>query len=248
MGAHVARLVDVHVRLSGVDILTGLDLDLEKGTQTAVLGRSGAGKSTLLRVLEREIIPDRGTVQMGVGHADQRQAVVYQQALLFEWLTVQQNVALGLGYRRNRVVDVARVDELLELLQIAHLRDRYPDQLSGGQAQRVAFGRALAIQPELLLLDEPFSALDPATRSTMQEWIRLESRREGLTSVIVTHDIDEALLLADEVVLLESGTIAHRWQVDPADRDQQRAEIRDAFGVFSLRSSGSEREVASASV
>lgn len=248
MGAHVARLVDVHVRLAGVDILNGLDLDLTQGTQTAVLGRSGAGKSTLLRVLEREITPHRGVVQIGTEHGEQRQAVVYQQALLFDWLTVQQNIALGLGYRRNRDVEAARVDELLELLQIEHLRDRYPDQLSGGQAQRVAFGRALAVQPELLLLDEPFSALDPATRATLQDWIRLESRREGLTSVIVTHDIDEALLLADEIVLLEAGSIARRWQVDPDRRARQRAEIRDAFGVGDLTGSDPGREMAFAGV
>lgn len=243
MGAHVARLVDVHVRLSGVDVLNGIDLDLAAGTQTAVLGRSGAGKSTLLRVLEGEIAPHRGEVEVSAGLGQQRQAVVYQQALLFDWLTVQENVGLGLGYRRNRAVASERIDELLTLLEIEHLRDRYPDQLSGGQAQRVAFGRALAVEPELLLLDEPFSALDPATRTTLQDWIRVESRREGLTSVIVTHDIDEALLLADHIVLLEDGRVVRRWQTDPAHRAQQRAEIREVFGVGPTDDSTSPKEI-----
>ncbi|WP_134323802.1 ABC transporter ATP-binding protein [Cumulibacter soli] len=231
MGASVARLVDVHLVLGGEQVLRGLSLDLQQGSQTVVLGRSGAGKSTLLRVLDGELAPDAGAVELTSEHGDYRRAVVYQRPLLFDWLTVRQNVALGLGYRRNHGVDRARVDELLELLGIGDLRDRYPDQLSGGQAQRVSFGRALAVQPDLLLLDEPFSALDPATRSSLQEWIRVESRNEGLTSVIVTHDIDEALLLADEIVLLSDGAIERRWSVDKAQRDRQRAEIRDAFGV-----------------
>lgn len=228
MGAHVARLVDIYVQLAGVDVLAGLDLTIERGTQTAVLGRSGAGKSTLLRVLEGEIIPDHGVVEGAAGGGG-RQAIVYQQALLFDWLTVEQNVGLGLGYRRNVSVPNARVSEMLELLQIDHLRGRYPDQISGGQAQRVALGRALAVQPELLLLDEPFSALDPATRTDLQDWLRAESRRDQLTSVIVTHDIDEALILADEIVLLAGGAIERRWLVDPDARECQRAEIRAAF-------------------
>ncbi|MFV0534993.1 MAG: ABC transporter ATP-binding protein [Cumulibacter sp.] len=231
MGTSVARLVDVHLALGGEPVLRGLSLELQQGSQTVVLGRSGAGKSTLLRVLDGELAPDAGAVELTSAHGDYRRAVVYQRPLLFDWLTVRQNVALGLGYRRNHGVDRARVDELLELLGIGDLRDRYPDQLSGGQAQRVSFGRALAVQPDLLLLDEPFSALDPATRSSLQEWIRVESRDEGLTSVIVTHDIDEALLLADEIVLLADGAIERRWTVDKGQRDRQRAEIRDAFGV-----------------
>lgn len=231
MGAHVARLVGVEVRLGGEKVLDGVDLTVERGRQVAVLGRSGAGKSTLLRVLDGEITPSEGIVELTASSGEQRQAVVYQQALLLDWLTVRENVALGLGFQRNRGIEPGRIDMLLELLEIAHLADRYPDQLSGGQAQRVSLGRALAVRPELLLLDEPFSALDPATRGTLQGWLREETRREGLTSVLVTHDIDEALRLSDEIVLLESGRVLRRWDVDPGSRDEQRAEIRAAFAV-----------------
>ena len=228
MGARVAHLVDVEVTLGGTPVLRGIDLTVNSGTCVAVLGRSGAGKSTLLKVLENQIVPDAGTVVLGENGKEQRQGVVYQQALLFEWLTVRENIALGLRYGRNRHANADRVPRLMELLEIGELADRYPDQLSGGQAQRVALGRALAVEPELLLLDEPFSALDPATRASLQGWLREESRREGLTSVIVTHDIDEAVLLADEIVLIDGGRITHRWSTGDA-RGELRAEILDAF-------------------
>lgn len=245
MGAHVARLVDLGVHLGGSQILSGIDLSVERGRQLAVLGRSGAGKSTLLRVLEGEVRPTSGSIQIEGGAGAQRQAVVYQQALLFEWLTVAENVALGQRYRRNGEVAPARIDELLALLEIEDLRDRYPDQISGGQAQRVALGRALAVEPDLLLLDEPFSALDPATRFALQDWLRAESRREALTSVIVTHDIDEALLLADDIVLLAGGRIARRWSVDADQRDAQHREIRAAFDDPHLAASdAAEQELA----
>lgn len=245
MGAHVARLVGVEVRLGGEKVLSGVDLTVENGRQVAVLGRSGAGKSTLLRVLDGEITPNDGTVELTASSGEQRQAVVYQDALLLDWLTVRENVALGLGFQRNRGIEAGRVGMLLDLLEIAHLADRYPDQLSGGQAQRVSLGRALAVRPELLLLDEPFSALDPATRTTLQRWLREETRREGLTSVLVTHDIDEALQLADEIVLFESGRVVRRWEVDPAHLDEQRSQIRAAFDIGQPASAetGSTEEV-----
>ncbi|WP_153504442.1 ABC transporter ATP-binding protein [Cumulibacter manganitolerans] len=233
MGTSVAHLVGVEVTLGGTPVLTGIDLTVQQGSCVAVLGRSGAGKSTLLKVLENQIVPDAGTIELAADGRPQRQAVVYQQALLFDWLTVRENIALGLGYGRNRAANAERVPRLLELLEIAELAERYPDQLSGGQAQRVALGRALAVEPELLLLDEPFSALDPATRSSLQGWLREESRRENLTSVIVTHDIDEAVLLADQIVLIDGGRIEHRWTVadETAARETLRDTIRAAFDL-----------------
>lgn len=233
MGTVLARLKRVGVAYDGVDALKGIDLDIAHGRQLAVLGPSGAGKSTLLKLLTRELVPSSGSIEWS--SAQLREGVVRQQPLLFEWLTIGQNVAFGQGLRANEA-DEALVEELLGLLGIAAVAGSYPDQVSGGQAQRASFARALAIRPDLLILDEPFSALDPATRSDLQLWLRRELTTLSLSSVLVTHDLDEALVLADEIVLISAGRVAGRWSNPEPAADQGaalthplRAPIRRAY-------------------
>ncbi|MCI2238273.1 ABC transporter substrate-binding protein [Kineococcus sp. TRM81007] len=204
-------LSGVGVRFGEREVLRGVDLDVGPGELLAVVGPSGAGKSTLLQVLAGLRAPDTGTVRRpddgpaGPG----RTALVAQQAHLLPWRTVAGNVALGLEYRRNGGRWPARspgagerVARVLGELGIADLAARRPGQLSGGQAQRVALARAVVTGPSLLLLDEPFGALDPLTRSELQDWLGAVRSRLGTAVVLVTHDLDEALLLGDRVALL----------------------------------------------
>ncbi len=202
-------------------VLAGLELDVERGEFLAVLGPSGSGKSTLLRVLAGLEPLDGGELRWpdSPGTSPPIVATVFQQPLLMPWLTVRENVALGGRYRANRTrFDHEHVDELLALFGLADLADALPEELSGGQAQRVAVARAVAIRPQVLLLDEPFSALDPVTRRGLQAWLRDATRSLGLTVVLVTHDVDEALYLATRIALLDgSGTVAGWWRAVPVD-------------------------------
>ena len=178
--------------------LDGVDLTLRTGETLAVLGPSGSGKSTLLRAIAGLEPLDGGTIEFG--NPDERLAVVFQAPGLFPWLSVRQNIALGGRYRRNRDrFDDAHVDELLGILGLAELAHTPVPELSGGQAQRVSVGRALAVRPDVLLLDEPFSALDPATRQDLQEWLRELADELALTVFLVTHDVEEAIALGDRI-------------------------------------------------
>lgn len=234
MGARLAELSDVRVDYGRRVAVAGVDLVVEQGRQTALLGASGAGKSTLLHVLAGELAPTAGHVRLAPGS---RIGMVFQQPRLMPWLTVRENLALGQRFGANLGRGSEQlVDELVELLGLADHAAAYPDQLSGGQAQRVSLGRALAVRPDLVLLDEPFSALDPVTRGELQGWLRHQVVARGLTSVIVTHDIDEALVLADDIVVLRpGGTVARRWRITPAadaaaaQRHPLRAEVRSAY-------------------
>ena len=198
--------------------LHGIDLEARPGEFLALLGPSGSGKTTLLRIIAGLEFPDRGHVafdgedvtdravsQRGVGF-------VFQQYALFRHMTVADNVAFGLTVRRrrdrpSRAQISARVAELLDLVQLGTLGHRYPAQLSGGQRQRVALARALAVDPRFLLLDEPFGALDAKVRKDLRRWLRNLHDRLGLTSIFVTHDQEEALELADRVVVMDHGVI-----------------------------------------
>ncbi|RRD30651.1 ABC transporter ATP-binding protein [Actinomyces bowdenii] len=250
MGTVVAQLNHVGVAYSGVDALKDVSLEIARGLQTAVLGPSGAGKSTLLGLLTRELSPSSGSIEWSAARL--REGVVRQQPLLFEWLTIRENVGFGQRLRANEP-DEALVDELLDLLGITAVAGAYPDQVSGGQAQRASFARALAIRPDLLILDEPFSALDPATRSDLQLWLRRELTSRGLSSVLVTHDLDEALVLADELVLISAGSITGRWSNPEPAADQSaalahplRTPIRQAYDstASTAPTAGAEREEA----
>jgi iron(III) transport system ATP-binding protein len=199
----------------GPRVLDGVDLTVPGGALAAVLGPSGCGKTTLLRVVAGFEAADAGTVSLGgsvvagpgrhVAPERRRVGVVPQEGALFPHLTVAGNVGFGLGRgRRHR----ARVDELLELVGLAGFGDRMPHELSGGQQQRVALARALAPEPALVLLDEPFSALDTGLRAAVRDDVRTALRAAGATAVLVTHDQEEALSMADLVAVLTDGRIA----------------------------------------
>jgi len=224
-------------------VFHSLDLAVRTGEVFALLGPSGCGKSTLLRVLAGLEALSAGQVEIGwrarggVGGAngagngaggpdgpdgDQNSrplGIVFQEPLLFPWLTVAESVALGLRYRVNRAAGGAEsVDQVLRDFGLAPVAHAYPSELSGGQAQRASLARTIVTRPAMLLLDEPFAALDPRTRAALQDWLLDVVRRRGLTVVLVTHDVDEALYLGDRVALMSSppSTIVNVWEVDRA--------------------------------
>jgi sulfate transport system ATP-binding protein len=208
----------VQKRFGRYPALNGVSLEIAPGELLALLGPSGSGKTTLLRLIAGLDFPDSGTVAFGDQNvtftraAERGVGFVFQQYALFKHMTVAQNVAFGLDVkprrdRPNRADRKARVEALLELVELGGLGGRHPSQLSGGQRQRVALARALAVSPKLLLLDEPFGALDATVRKTLRRELRRIHDTTGVTTVFVTHDQDEALDLADRVALLNHGQI-----------------------------------------
>jgi osmoprotectant transport system ATP-binding protein len=216
----------------GRRILNGLSFPIEEGTVTAILGRSGSGKTTLLRTVNRMIVPTGGDVLVrGRSAADAdlielRRGIGYviQETGLFPHFTVERNVGLVLEAEgRARADRNARSHELLSAvgLEPETFTLRYPHQLSGGQRQRVGLARALAADPPILLMDEPFGALDPLTRAEMQDMLRALLGRMRKTVVLVTHDLDEALYLADRIVLLHEGRLVAHLAPDEFTRSAQ---------------------------
>jgi sulfate transport system ATP-binding protein len=194
--------------------LEDVSVQVESGSLTALLGPSGSGKSTLLRVIAGLERPDAGDVfisgKEATALAPQKRGVgfVFQHYAPFKHMTVWENVAFGLTIRRRPRKEIrARVDQLLELVQLQGLGKRYPAQLSGGQRQRMALARALAVEPEVLLLDEPFGALDARVRKELRAWLRRLHDEVHVTTVFVTHDQEEAMDVADQIVLMNSGRV-----------------------------------------
>jgi iron(III) transport system ATP-binding protein len=209
-------VTDLHKAFGSQPVLTGVHLEVPEGSLTAVLGPSGSGKTTMLRVVAGFERADRGTVtlagrlvedshhalppeQRGIGY-------VPQDGSLFPHLTVAANVAFGVR-RSSRKALGSNTDELLEMVGLTGMGHRYPHQLSGGQQQRVALARALAIRPALVLLDEPFSSLDAGLRASVRSDVQAVLRAGGVTAVLVTHDQDEALSVADQVAVIREGVI-----------------------------------------
>ncbi|HEX5247555.1 MAG TPA: TOBE-like domain-containing protein [Gaiellaceae bacterium] len=194
--------------------LDDVSISVESGSLTGLLGPSGSGKSTLLRVIAGLERPDAGAVfisgKEATAIAPQKRGVgfVFQHYAPFTHMTVRDNVAFGLTIRRRPKDEIdARVNELLELVQLTGLGKRYPSQLSGGQRQRMALARALAAEPELLLLDEPFGALDARVRKELREWLLRLHDEMHVTTIFVTHDQEEALEVADNVVVMNAGRV-----------------------------------------
>jgi sulfate transport system ATP-binding protein len=198
--------------------LDGITLDIEEGELVALLGPSGSGKTTLLRIIAGLEYPDSGSVLLGGEEATEKAprergvGLVFQHYALFRHMTVFENVAFGLRVRprRSRPADQevrTRVHQLLELVQLEWTSGRYPSQLSGGQRQRIALARALAVEPSVLLLDEPFGALDAKLRAELRQWLRKLHQQLGLTGVFVTHDQEEALEVASRVAVMNKGKI-----------------------------------------
>jgi sulfate transport system ATP-binding protein len=210
--AIVARNVTKH--FGDFAALEDVSIEVPSGSLTALLGPSGSGKSTLLRVIAGLETPESGTVELdGVdvsGQAARKRGVgfVFQHYAAFKHMTVRENVAFGLKVRKRPRAEVKRrVDELLELVQIAGWADNYPAQLSGGQRQRMALARALAVEPKVLLLDEPFGALDARVRKDLRAWLRRLHDEMHVTTIFVTHDQEEAMDIADQIVLMNHGRI-----------------------------------------
>jgi sulfate transport system ATP-binding protein len=205
---------DLTKSFDGNQVLKGVSLDIPEGELVALLGPSGCGKTTLLRIIAGLEVPDAGEVRHGGEDVSARSArernvgVVFQHYALFRHMTVAENVGFALRVRKRPRAEVtARVDELLSLVQLDGLRGRYPHQLSGGQRQRVALARALATAPRILLLDEPFGALDARVRQELRRWLRRLHDELHVTSVFVTHDQEEAFEVSDRVVLMNAGRI-----------------------------------------
>ena len=194
--------------------LDNVSVAVAGGSLTALLGPSGSGKSTLLRVIAGLEQPDEGDVlilgERATGLPPQRRQVgfVFQHYAAFKHMTVGQNVAFGLKIRKRPKLEIRnKVEELLDLVQLHGLADRYPQQLSGGQRQRMALARALAVDPKVLLLDEPFGALDARVRKELRAWLRRLHDDVHVTTVLVTHDQEEAMDVADRIVLMNEGRI-----------------------------------------
>jgi iron(III) transport system ATP-binding protein len=215
-------VTDLHKSFGATRVLQGVDMSVERGDLTVLLGASGSGKSTILRLAAGFERVDRGRICIGetpvateqVHIAPEHRHVGYvaQDGALFPHLTVLANVGFGLPRNRRKS---SRVHELIDIVGLAGLERRYPQQLSGGQQRRVALARALAVEPALLLLDEPFSALDAALRVTVRDEVVEILRRAGTTTLLVTHDQTEALSIADTVAVLRNGRVAQHAR--PAD-------------------------------
>ena len=236
----------------------GVDLEARPGEALAIIGRSGCGKSTLLHIVAGLLKSTSGTVHLDetlVSGPNKQWVMMFQAPHLFPWMKVSQNVGIGLrfaGWSEDKMRD--RVAEALKLVHLEDYADNNVQDLSGGQQQRVALARSLVMEPELLLLDEPFSALDAFTRASLQRDVRAIAKRLGINLIIVTHDIDEAVLMADRAVIMAGspGKIVHEMEVDlPNPRDRQdpvvqsmRAHLMEAFeNAASVHSEVSAKDV-----
>ncbi|MGB9184135.1 MAG: TOBE-like domain-containing protein [Solirubrobacteraceae bacterium] len=201
-------------RFGDFTALQDVTLEVPEGSLTALLGPSGSGKSTLLRIIAGLETPDAGTVMLD--GADVRQVApqkrgigfVFQHYAAFTHMTVRENVAFGLRIRKRPRPEVqARVDELLDLVGLTKWSEQRPSQLSGGQRQRMALARALAVEPQVLLLDEPFGALDATVRADLRTWLRRLHDEQHVTTVLVTHDQEEAMEVADRIAVMRAGAV-----------------------------------------
>jgi sulfate transport system ATP-binding protein len=215
------RVRNVNKKFGNFTALENVSVDIEDGELTALLGPSGGGKSTLLRIIAGLETPDSGTIEIDgqdlTQLPPQRRNIgfVFQHYAAFKHLTVRRNVAFGLEIRKRPKAEIkSRVQELLELVHLEQFGDRYPSQLSGGQRQRMALARALAVQPKVLLLDEPFGALDAQVRKELRTWLRRLHDEVHVTTVFVTHDQEEAMDVADKIFVMAGGKVVQEGSPD----------------------------------
>lgn len=205
------------------EVLRGIDLHIPAGQSVAIVGKSGCGKSTLLRLIAGLEQPSAGSIEFGdhEGNARDHVRVMFQEPRLLPWARVLSNVEVGLGRDRKSTDAKARADDALKEVGLDDKRGQWPSVLSGGQKQRVALARALVSHPRVLAFDEPLGALDALTRISMQRLLERVWRDQGFTAILVTHDVSEAVALADRVLVIEDGRVAHDISVDLA-RPRQR--------------------------
>ena len=217
----------------------GVSLDIESGELVALLGPSGSGKTTILRMVAGLEYADAGAIYFGEENAtdipvrERGVGFVFQHYALFPHMTVGENIAFGMKVskvKRTPQAIAERVKELLDLVQLGGLKDRFPGQISGGQRQRVALARALAVDPRVLLLDEPFGALDANVRRDLRRWLRKIHDELGITTLFVTHDQEEALDLADRVVILNKGRIVQEGTPEAVCRNPADAFVMNFLG------------------
>ncbi len=233
------ELRDLTKSFDGLVAIDRCDLQINRGEIVALLGASGCGKTTLLNLIAGFEQPDSGTISVrgkivnNIPPHRRNVAMVFQHYAMFPHLTVAENIAYGLQARRmERDEARSRVAEMVELLQLANLENRYPAQLSGGQRQRVAVARALAIRPDMLLLDEAFSALDRNLREGMQLELSLLLRRLSVTTVLVTHDQREAFVLADRIAVMEVGRLAQIGTAEEVYRNPKTPYVLRFLGTI----------------
>ena len=204
-----------------VQVLNGINLDIPANKITIILGRSGCGKTTLLRLVAGLEGFEQGEIE---GSDLKRKAYVFQEDRLMPWLDVKKNVTFGL---KNKEIDDYKIDEIIEMVGLKKFCNAYPSQLSGGMKQRVSIARAFAYNPDFIMMDEPFSALDFFTREQMQRELLNIHLRTNCSILFVTHSIDEALMLGNKIVILEKGIIKSQYEID--ERSEDRDLLDDRF-------------------
>ncbi len=228
----------IHKTFDGFRASNNVSFGIEKGHLAALLGPSGSGKTTILRMIAGLDRPDFGDIlidsvkvnnlpgsKRGIGF-------VFQNYALFRYMTVAENIAFGLKVQKIGKSEInSRVGELLELICMKELGKRYPYQLSGGQRQRVAFARALAPNPQLLLLDEPFAAIDAKVRRELRAWLRGMIKRVGITSIFVTHDQEEAMEVADTIIIINQGSVEQIGTPEEICREPKTEFVREFVDI-----------------
>ncbi len=223
----------LHKSFGDNGVLRGIDLHIPAGQFVAIVGRSGCGKSTLLRLIAGLESATAGTIGFGEEAREQDVRVMFQEPRLLPWARVLSNVEVGLGRERASVDAQARAEDALVEVGLGDKREQWPSVLSGGQKQRVALARALVSRPRVLAFDEPLGSLDALTRISMQRLLERVWHDQGFTAILVTHDVSEAVALADRVLVIEDGRVAHDFTVDIA-RPRQRgsAELASLEGAI----------------
>lgn len=208
------EMKNINKTFDGFQASKDVSFGIEQGRMAALLGPSGSGKTTILRMIAGLDKPDSGDIMINgvrvndIPGSKRGIGFVFQNYALFRYMTVADNIAFGLEVQKRSKAEIkSRVEELLELVSLQELGKRYPHQLSGGQRQRVAFARALAPNPQLLLLDEPFAAIDAKVRRELRTWLKAMIERVGITSIFVTHDQEEAMEVADMIIITNQGRV-----------------------------------------
>ncbi len=236
--AMYVEMKHIHKSFDGFLASSDVSFGIEKGRLAALLGPSGSGKTTILRMIAGLDMPDSGDILIGGSRVNDLPGskrgigFVFQNYALFRYMTVAENIAFGLRVQKQRKAEVKdRVDELLELISMQELGNRYPHQLSGGQRQRVAFARALAPNPHLLLLDEPFAAIDAKVRRELRTWLKGMIGQVGITSIFVTHDQEEAMEVADTIIITNQGRIEQIGTPEDICRNPKTGFVKEFIDV-----------------